>query len=146
MDDQQLSRQQFALLTHISLSTLSNIFNGRSRPTINQVTAIMESFPSINPKWLLNGSGEMFLANDTPENTDNDPDNAFSEPSLFNSFNPSPTPPPDTVAKKTIPPAEPPSPETIVKEVKVIETKIRQITEIRVFYEDQTWETFIPKK
>ena len=30
--------------------------------------------------------------------------------------------------------------------VKIIDKPIRQITEIRIFYNDQTWETFVPKK
>ena len=29
---------------------------------------------------------------------------------------------------------------------KIIDIKQRKITEIRIFYDDQTWETFLPKK
>jgi len=32
------------------------------------------------------------------------------------------------------------------KEVKTIDKPQRRITEIRVFYDDQTWETFVPQK
>ena len=32
------------------------------------------------------------------------------------------------------------------REVKTIDKPQRRITEIRVFYDDQTWETFIPQK
>ena len=32
------------------------------------------------------------------------------------------------------------------KEVKTIDKPARRITEIRVFYDDQTWETFVPQK
>ena len=32
------------------------------------------------------------------------------------------------------------------KMVKNIDIKQRTITEIRIFYSDQTWETFVPKK
>jgi hypothetical protein len=32
------------------------------------------------------------------------------------------------------------------QEVKIIDKPQRRITEIRVFYDDQTWETFVPQK
>jgi hypothetical protein len=32
------------------------------------------------------------------------------------------------------------------QEVKTIDKPQRRITEIRVFYDDQTWETFVPQK
>ena len=41
----------------------------------------------------------------------------------------------------------PPQPKDIVKtEVKYIDKPQRNITEIRIFFDDQTWETFVPKK
>ncbi len=30
--------------------------------------------------------------------------------------------------------------------IKEVEKPQRQITEIRIFFDDQTWETFVPKK
>ena len=39
------------------------------------------------------------------------------------------------------------TPKDIVKtEVKYIDKPQRNITEIRIFFDDQTWETFVPKK
>ena len=35
---------------------------------------------------------------------------------------------------------------TVRTEVKYIDKPQRNITEIRIFFDDQTWETFVPKK
>jgi hypothetical protein len=34
----------------------------------------------------------------------------------------------------------------VAPEVKYSDKPQRQITEIRIFFDDQTWETFVPKK
>ncbi len=147
MEARELTRQQFAALTHISLSTLSNIFNARSQPTLKQVQAIIAAFPSINQQWLISGSGEMFLPADAalPAAAEEAAPSS-GEPSLFDFCAASPTlsapaPPPPAAAHSA---ENVPAP--VVKEVKVVETRVRQISEIRVFYEDNTWETFVLKK
>ena len=37
-------------------------------------------------------------------------------------------------------------PEMVVNEVKMQDKPQRRVLEIRVFYDDQTWETFVPAK
>ena len=54
-----LSQQDFAARLDLSSSSISNIFNGRTNPTIMHVNAIHRAFPQINEKWLLFGEGEM---------------------------------------------------------------------------------------
>ena len=34
----------------------------------------------------------------------------------------------------------------VINKVKNFDKSQRKITEIRIFYDDQTWETFVPKK
>ena len=34
----------------------------------------------------------------------------------------------------------------IIKEVQIVDAPKRNITEIRIFFDDQTWETFVPQK
>ena len=37
-------------------------------------------------------------------------------------------------------------PEIVREEVKIVDKPQRRVMEIRVFYDDQTWETFVPAK
>ena len=32
------------------------------------------------------------------------------------------------------------------EEVKIVDKPMRKVTEIRVYYDDQTWESFVPSK
>ena len=155
MEAQHMNQQTFSRMTGISTASLSSIFNGRTNPTLMHVEAIRNKFPNINLNWLLYGEGGMFVPTSSPTPT-----------SLFDESDPSHNPTPITVSG--------PSPKTdILAEgmlnfddapvhsapQQVANTRknqqptfaiqsapLRRITEIRVFYDDQTWESFVPKK
>lgn len=57
-----LSQQDFANRLGISPASLSSIFTGRTNPTNNHVQAIHKAFPNININWLLFGEGKMMEA------------------------------------------------------------------------------------
>ena len=141
MESQHLSQSNFAEKLNISAASLSSIFNDRTRPTLNHVDAIRKSFPGINLQWLLYGEGEMFLTaqNQAALSPGADTERGaggYTETML--DFD-APTAPPVVPATQT-----PVRPERI--ETKIIDKPQRHITEIRIFYDDQTWETFLPKK
>ena len=60
MESQHMTQQSFAAYIDISAASLSNIFGGRTKPTLNTVEAIQKKFPTINLAWLMFGQGEMF--------------------------------------------------------------------------------------
>ncbi|MCD8306407.1 MAG: helix-turn-helix domain-containing protein [Prevotella sp.] len=145
-----LTRQQFCEQTLISPASLSNIFNEKSKPTINHVNAILEAFPAVNPIWLLNGRGEMFLSDDDAARQTGS-ENVAGEPLMIDFDNPAPRAPMMVKREKPKPEpdAEPPvqkGEDAAPREEKTVEIRTRQITEIRIFYDDQTWETFVPKR
>lgn len=145
MNAQHMSQQSFAEVLGISAASLSSIFNERTKPTINHVEAIKKKFPSVNTDWLMFGRGQMYddeknvgtQTQPSPMEKGNDvsqPFDLFNQPSTGG-----------TVAlnksisdSRTLPISK--------TEVKYIEKPLRKITEIRVFYDDQTWETFVPSK
>lgn len=146
MERQKMSQQTFADILGISPASLSSIFNDRTKPTLNHVEAIKRKFPTINLEWLLSGNGSMF--------TDDDPNNSqissSSTPSLNGSmidFEGDTNTHTDIENKgyeagtRTYNGAIPTK-----TEIKYIERPQRKITEIRIFFDDQTWETFIPQK
>lgn len=186
MEAQHMNQQTFASFTGIGTASLSSIFTGRTRPTLNHVDAIMDKFPNVNPMWLLKGIGGMMLsAGDaasgagggeapTGESTTRDmpdattaggpamgtapmasaslsrnirngaggaSDNLSAPLNLFDAAAGSMTP-------RNGGSANGPSQAQSFRfdaQQKVIQIQ-RKITEIRVFYDDQTWESFVPKK
>lgn len=56
-----MSQQTFALSIGMSPASLSSIFNGRTKPTLNIVEAIKDKIPKISTDWLIFGKGEMYL-------------------------------------------------------------------------------------
>ena len=149
MESQHMTQQLFADYIGLAPATLSSIFNGRTRPTLNVVEALKKKIPNINIDWLMFGSGEMFqdsLEKSTSDQTHSE--NGNSNQSLMLDFdqNPSPTAPnmgqmaqnPALVKNSRL--------EPIREEVKILDKPQRRVIEIRVFYDDQTWDTFVPVK
>ena len=67
MESQHMTQQVFADYIGLAPATLSSIFNGRTRPTLNVVEALKKKIPDINTDWLMFGSGEMYQ--NTTENS-----------------------------------------------------------------------------
>ena len=145
-----MTQQVFADFLQLAPATLSSIFNGRTRPTLNIVEAIKSKIPDISAEWLLWGTGEMHQSHstatfDAPEQIANhstvgsDQVLNFEQPSLFSgqtSVQPTTF---QNGVKST-------HPEMAREEIKIIDKEPRKVTEIRVYYDDQTYETFIPAK
>ena len=128
MKYQGMSQKEFAATLCIAEGTLSGIFTGRTRPTNNIVNAIHECFPHISINWLMFGEGEMLLDGAPSQPSDA----ATGQTDLFAS---DVTPSSDAIFTPT------PAPQ-IQEVVKYIDKPQRKITEIRVFYDDGTFETF----
>lgn len=146
MESQHMTQQVFAQFIEMSPASLSNIFNGRNKPTLNIVEAIKKKIPDISTDWLMFGSGSMYL--DAKSGSANSAASSpTSQESLFD-FSDTPTPAPDfqlpaaqnfNGVKTT---RQNPAPD----QIKIIDKPARRVTEIRVFYDDQTWESFVPAK
>lgn len=146
MERQKMSQQTFADILGISPASLSSIFNDRTKPTLNHVEAIKRKFPTINLEWLLSGNGSMFT-DDAPNNPQL---SSSSTPSLNSSmidFDGETNSSTDTENKGYEAGTRAYNGAIPTKtEIKYIEKPQRKITEIRIFFDDQTWETFIPQK
>ena len=153
MESKQMTQVVFANYIGKSPATLSSIFTGRTRPTIDVIEAIKKKIPNISTDWLMFGSGEMYLPDQNPENAsqemvDQGSDGTPMNPNPMFDFEPSPalTPQngPSTMPKFNS--VRNTRPEIDYTEVKFIDKPQRKIVEIRVFYDDQTFDTFEPKK
>lgn len=146
MDDQRMTQKEFAQFTGISEGSLSGVFNERTRPTIQMIETIHEKLPNISVEWIMFGTGSMYIteksqtpSNDAQTSEKNSPlldvQNSSLTPSLFDDSKSTRAAVGEGVLSnvgKTI--------------VKYIDKPERKITEIRIFYDDQTWETFVPKR
>lgn len=145
MESQHMTQQTFANFLGMSAASLSSIFNERTKPTLNTVEAIRSKLPSINLEWLMFGKGPMYVdgKDDQAEGDVDGRPNQTSEPML--DFTPTPE-----VAVSHQQPASPTGFRSVPNQSKnnlnYFDKTKRQITEIRVFYDDQTWESFLPKK
>ena len=147
MESQHMTQQVFAQFIEMSPASLSSIFNGRTKPTLNIVEAIKKKIPDISIDWLMFGVGSMYI--DAPSVVSESPQS--HEPMTQNpmlEFSDSPTP-----AIEVVGPAASNynsvrnTPQKLLREeVKNIDKQPRRVTEIRVFYDDQTWDSFVPAK
>ncbi|GAB6959203.1 helix-turn-helix transcriptional regulator [Prevotella aurantiaca JCM 15754] len=145
MESQHMTQQTFADFIGISSASLSSIFNGRTKPTLNTVEAIKGKFPTLSLDWIMYGVEPMFKEKVSELQN---PDVSNVLPPNLNLFDEVPSAPLTfTVDERRIDENSALTPKDIVKtEVKYIDKPQRNITEIRIFFDDQTWETFVPKK
>jgi len=145
MESQHMSQQTFALSIGMSPASLSSIFNGRTKPTLNIVEAIKDKIPKISTDWLIFGKGEMYLEETGATNNTSSPEPLLNKQPQLNFDAPASTPSFFNEQPPAVPKVEftPQKPERV--EVKVIEKPQRKVTEIRIFYDDRTWESFYPE-
>lgn len=97
MESEELTPARFADTLNVGRAIISHILNGRNKPSLDIISRILESFPSINPDWLLFGAGSMYRDNEQTNDalsinntniiSENKPFDLFTQPELFNSPN-----------------------------------------------------------
>ena len=141
MQKEEMTAGQFAEKIGISPSSLSHILSGRNNPSLEVVTKIHKACNYVNLFWLLYGDGDMERTTSAVTT-----DNSFiSDIPLFDEsafFSPERTD--ERENRKEIASKSPVySPKEIVREeIKYIEKPARKITEIRIFFDNGTYETF----
>lgn len=138
MEYEQLTAAAFAESIGVAQATISHTLGDRNKyPSTDFIMRLHERYKYINLNWLLTGNGEML----------SDSNNLSSPDSDYPLFNDSPTANP-TVESVAIELST--STETgATKEMSQDETPCRaakKITEIRVFFDDNTYEIFKPEK
>lgn len=165
MQHVHMSQQDFANRLGISAASLSSIFTGRTNPTNNHVMAIHHAFPEINVNWLLFGEGDM-IASKVPEETNDE--GKSGEPSAAHaSGSPEamlPSQQSGSLFDQPVPAASaavhpepyvaygqrretgtyPKRGNELVGSVINVDKRTRKIKEIRVFFDDGTYESFVP--
>ena len=146
MESQHMTQQTFANFLGMSAASLSSIFNERTKPTLNTVEAIRAKLPSINLEWLMFGKGQMYTDQEGQTDSLSTAERVTPTGEQTLAF--------DDSALGSVEPSQgisaQPTSRVVQNQQKInlnyFDKTKRQITEIRVFYDDQTWESFVPKK
>lgn len=148
MEKEGLNQKDFSSQTGISQATLSSIFNGRTSPTLNHAQLLHKRFPDIRIEWLLYGEGDMrelsaSSAAQEPKSRIIEADGdeisfvsgAEKEATMDPSYSGATTHVKSYVA--------PDGGQSIIREtIKYIDKPQRRITEIRIFFDDGTYEVY----
>jgi hypothetical protein len=151
-----LNNIQFCSATGISPASLSHITSNRSKPTLSILRNVIAGFPEINPEWVMMGTGPMFRDPDKMVQIENARDSADTNRpvrtdnermnSLFPNEDNEVAGKADLVARRG---REKNLPSDMVEEV--VKTTLtmfskqrqqRKIVEVKVFYDDGTFESF----
>lgn len=148
MESQHMTQQTFSDFIGISSASLSSIFTGRTKPTLNTVEAIRSKFTKINLDWLMYGQGPMFKDQVTGSGADGSTSGVSgtttSEGHL--DFSSAPAPSEQGYGQGSSQHVNDTLKTPTRTEIKYVDKPQRRITEIRIFFDDQTWESFVPKK
>lgn len=144
MERENMASGAFAESITIQQSTLSHILNGRNNPSLDVIMKVHQKYNYINLEWLLYGKGNMMEENHlTIGNTPDFLPSLFDENPINSSREPADAENRKEMALKT---ATTPQKDSVKQEVIYMERPPRKITEIRIFFDDNTYETFKGEK
>ena len=168
IQSKKLNNIEFSNKTLLSPSTLSHILSERTKPSLTILRNIVEAFPDLNPMWVLLGQGEMYLSDEKSKSSDNqneagvddDIDDILgpmknglgyvpksksgNQPQQSANAQPSSTDrnqPTQQQSGITIKDVE----DVMAKTVAQLQKPVRQVTEVRIFFDDGTYECFYTK-
>lgn len=130
------NQKEFADELCVAPATLSGIFKGTTKPSTNIVSSIHERFPEISVPWLMFGEGDMYVSSEDVVATAGSSDtHSPAHPDMQD---------PSAVQQDlfSVSQTQAPMQAAIRERVKYVDKPQRKITEIRVFFDDGTYETF----
>lgn len=153
MESKHMTQKVFAQFTGINEGTLSLLLRDKAQPTLKIYESIHRHFPDISMEWLFDGTGQMYNKDASDAVGGTSPADGSVAASVVGSAHPS------SASSPSSPVSTPLFQESGMQGngaasqgrniektvVKYVDKPQRKITEIRVFFDDQTWESFVPK-
>ena len=140
MEKENLTPAKFADSLDINRAVISHILNGRNNPSLDVVTKILEVMDYINADWIITGSGNIYESGVDMESRQTEPD-------LFLQENENHDQSADKIKqsqgfefKDTINVSQ----SIDNKPFEVVKKYDRKITQIIIYYNDNTFEKFTP--
>lgn len=143
MEREKLTAGAFAESIGVAQATISHILGPRNKyPSMEVILKLHQRYTDINLAWLLTGEGNM-------SNESNESGNTVFDYPLFaeNAKNPAHDTADDKKRKEIgLEAPSIPTKEVVKQEIIYKERPPRKITEIRIFFDDNTYETFKPEQ
>ncbi len=135
IETEHLTSGKFALTIGTQPSIISHILNGRNKPSMEIIQKILSTFPTVNPDWLILGSGSMYRSSSF----------VSGQPSLFDDVKSKTS---DTNQKlifsKEIAGTSKEDTSSVLNTSLSAIVQAKKINKITVYYSDMTFEEFIP--
>lgn len=142
IDSEGITAAEFADSIGVQRSNVSHVLNGRNNPGFSFIQKILESYPNVNSRWLLTGSGSIYESGPKKEKA------PATIPNLFS-----------TIETKQ----QMPKQESLLKSETIIAPKVEQklavqeeistksnsektVTRVLIFYSDHTFDDYRPAK
>jgi transcriptional regulator with XRE-family HTH domain len=140
IETEKISAAEFADKIGVQRSNVSHILNGRNNPGFSFIQKILETFPSINSRWLLTGEGVMYEVKGTLS------DNIVKQKDLFSNQTTDKKVIPENQSFENIPLNLTEKPVQLRKPEKPIEKEFvsKKVVRVLFFYDDHTFEDFLP--
>ena len=126
MEREGLAAGAFAESIGASQATISHILSGRNNPSVEIMLRVHQRYEDINLEWLLTGKGNMSNSQESTQPLSNSINCAENRKETLL----------ESTAKR--------EKSTVNQEIIYKERPPRKITEIRIFFDDNTYETFKP--
>ncbi len=150
MEEENLTAAKFAERLQVSRAVISHILNGRNNPSLDVVIRILNEMDYVNPEWLLNGSGKMYKEGVDeryiPKEPDlfNQPIEKTSQPSTPVEKASQPSASVEKMQGSSLNQSENHTQETESQNVVTIKSSSKEISQIIVYFTDQTFKVFKP--
>lgn len=141
MLNENMTSAQFADRIGINRGTLNHVLNGRNKPSLDVVSRIIESLDYINTDWLLKGEGDMYKPGTDISAWQNNA-SLFDENDILSGDDGQ-----EQNEYATLEPIKKPSNTPKHTENKPVDIHIearKKISQIIVYYDDNSFERFVP--
>lgn len=144
MDREKLTAGAFAESIGVAQATISHILGPRNKyPSTEVILRLHQRYEDINLEWLLTGEGEMTNGSSSIKTLPDEIDYPLFNENAINTDKESS----DSENRKEMAPKAhiQSNKEPVKQEIIYRERPSRKITEIRIFFDDNTYETFKPE-
>lgn len=62
MKAEKLTSAKFAEILSVQPSSISHLISGRNKPNFDFIAKLLLMFPQLNPRWVINGQGDMYIS------------------------------------------------------------------------------------
>lgn len=141
MEKENLTPAKFADRLQINRAVISHILNGRNNPSLDVVTKILSEMNYINTEWLINGTGNMYKDGFTESKS------SLPKLDLFNqdiTNRPELKTQTEELREKPFKQEDNMNQLSENKSITSIKNNVKKITQIIIYYDDNTFEIFGP--